>query len=277
MGVVTNLLSGVYKKAANSVSNQYKCIGLNWFEARILKNQPLKTEYSCRFLNKRISYRSQIEFLHSVDEIYRKEIYKSDIDPATQPYILDCGANIGLSVIYFRKTLPNSTVIAFEPDEVNFALLTSNVNAQELSNVQCRKEAVWVHNNGVQFEAENSMSSHISLEAGAAGKKNRQVPSIRLRDELDRPVDLLKMDIEGAEYEVLKDIEVHLPLVKRIFIEYHGQFSENHKLEEMLSLLTSNQFNYYITEANTVYKTPFYRDFKNASYDQQLNIFCFKN
>ncbi|KIC93352.1 hypothetical protein, partial [Flavihumibacter solisilvae] len=63
---------------------------------------------------------------------------------------------------------------------------------------------------------------------------------------------------------------------KRIFLEYHGKFDEYYKLEELLQILSRNNFRYYITEANRVYATPFNRGNVTNMYDVQLNIYCFK-
>ena len=60
-------------------------------------------------------------------------------------------------------------------------------------------------------------------------------------------------------------------------IQYHGSFYDSKKLEAMLSILTRNGFKYYITEANQVYSTPFYRPIPSKDYDVQLNISCFKD
>lgn len=103
-----------------------------------------------------------------------------------------------------------------------------------------------------------------------------EIEGIRLKDYLHEPIDLLKLDIEGAEYEVLNDCRENLTLVKNIFIEYHGYFNKLNELNKIFDLLYNNNFSYYIKEATEVYPTPFYRHRTNNTFDIQLNIFCFK-
>ena len=99
----------------------------------------------------------------------------------------------------------------------------------------------------------------------------------RLRDLLNKKVDFLKLDIEGAEYEVVKDCKDVLNVCSKIFIEYHGQFTSSNQLIEILSIIQQNGFGYYIREAAPVYPTPFFRNTESKTdWDLQLNIFCFK-
>jgi hypothetical protein len=66
--------------------------------------------------------------------------------------------------------------------------------------------------------------------------------------------------------------------VKRIFVEYHGQFDEQEKLIQLLEILRSAGFQFYIREAAPLHPTPFYRDKrKQHPYQVQLNIFGFRN
>jgi len=94
---------------------------------------------------------------------------------------------------------------------------------------------------------------------------------------INERIGFLKLDIEGAEYEVLKDIEDKLFLIDNIFIEYHGSFEQNSELINILLILRSSQFKFYIKEATPVYNTPFHRKISAPPYDVQLNIFAFKN
>ena len=94
----------------NQFSQQHK--ELPCFETSLL-GKPLTT------------FNNSYWYYHSIDELFVDEVYKSVLN-TEQPYILDCGANIGLSVIYFKKQWPNATVIAFEPDEKNFEYLNKN-------------------------------------------------------------------------------------------------------------------------------------------------------
>ena len=94
---------------------------------------------------------------------------------------------------------------------------------------------------------------------------------------LQKQVDFLKIDIEGAEYEVLKDIEPQLQNVQNLFIEYHGTYEQNKELVEMLTILETNGFSFYIKEATSIYDHPFSKQKRPVhNFDVQLNIFCIR-
>jgi FkbM family methyltransferase len=221
---------------------------------------------------KELTYLSPPELLHGFQEIFIDEIYKQNL-PAN-PYIIDCGANIGLSVIYLKLHHPDAEILAFEPDEKNFELLQKNVQSFNLGNVHLKKEAIWIEKTVLQFAGEGSMSSRIG---GESDQHTIEVNAVRLKDYLNRQVDFLKIDIEGAEYQVMKDIAGELRYVNNLFLEYHGSFQQNSELLKLFSIIVENGFSYYIKEATSVYAHPFLRvKTNNMIYDVQLNIFCFR-
>ena len=150
-----------------------------------------------------------------------------------------------------------------------------NIDSFGYKNVTIRKEAVWTKNTLLQFSSEGSMSSKIETGQAANAK---QVTAIRLKDLLDKPVDFLKIDIEGAEFEVMCDLDEKLSFVKNLFLEYHGSFEQTSQLTKLFTILSKNGFSYYIKEATSIYKNPFTKkkDYL-IPYDIQLNIFCFRN
>ena len=89
-------------------------------------------------------------------------------------------------------------------------------------------------------------------------------------------VDFLKMDIEGAEFEVVKDCAPHLHKIENFFLEYHGKASETHKLNELLEIVENAGFKVYIKMAADNLKHPFAQKETGTIYDVQLNIFCYK-
>jgi FkbM family methyltransferase len=221
---------------------------------------------------KDLYYFSPTELLHGLKEIFIDEIYKQKLP--LKPFIIDCGANIGLSVIYLKRLFPDAEIVAFEPDEKNFELLKKNVESFGFSQVQLRKEAVWIENTTIQFADEGSMSSRIDTESST---NTVDVQAIRLKDFLNKRVDFLKIDIEGAEFKVMNDIIDNLHFIESLFLEYHGSFKENGELTQLFSMLATKGFMYYIKEATSVYNTPLERSAGNKlPYDIQLNIFCFR-
>ena len=80
-------------------------------------------------------------FYVSYEEIVKDKIYAFNTTSKT-PVIIDCGANMGLSVYYFSKTYPSAKIIAFEPDETVLKVLENNILFQNIKNVQLIKKAV---------------------------------------------------------------------------------------------------------------------------------------
>jgi FkbM family methyltransferase len=268
--LVFNVVEGVFKRTGRMFNNPYKKIGISSFKFRKIKNLPAYKPQTIEFLGSKVSFGSRVEFLHSIHEIFIDEIYRQKFDKE-DPYIIDCGANIGLSVIYMKRLYPKAEIIAFEPDDTNYSYLEKNIRAFDFANVTICKEAIWKENTTLNFLSEGSLASRIGGEEG----KTIKVKAKRLRDLLDRPVDFLKIDIEGAEYEVLKDIKDRLHVVNNIFLEYHGTFEQNKELNEMLGIVTDSGFRYYIKQALDNHPVPFVRKELNG-YDVQLNIFCFR-
>jgi hypothetical protein len=138
-----------------------------------------------------------------------------------------------------------------------------------------RKEAVWRENTTLDFSSDGTMGSKVEQTASPGTGK---VKATRLKDLLNREIDFLKIDIEGAEFPVLKDIKDVLHNVKYMFLEYHGNFSQNNELTEIFHILQSAGFNYYIKEAAEIYTSPFLAATSTLKtiFDVQLNLFCFR-
>jgi len=267
-----NITTGIKKRVGNLLANPYNEVNLSWLKIKYYKHLPADKLRYHNLFGRRLYFYSGPELLHGLQEIFLEKIY--EIQLPDNAYIIDCGANIGMSVIYLKQQHPNAEIIAFEPDETNFNLLSKNIDSYGYTNVQLHKEAVWDENKALLFSNKSSMGSKIETSNTV---DTIEVKAIRLKDFLIREVDFLKMDIEGAENVVMEDIADSLYFVKNLFLEYHGTFAQNNELARIINILNNAGFNFYIKEAATLYPTPFKRE-KNAvaSYDVQLNIFCFR-
>lgn len=271
--VYGNLQKDILAKFNLLFSNKYKKLGLKWADVKKTRAVNGLQIHTQSFLGGTVFFKNGQELMHGLDEIFLDEVYRISL-PANA-FIVDCGAHIGLSVIYLKKLFPDAHVIAFEPDKTNFELLQKNVSSYQLQDVELRNEAVWKENTTLSFSGEGNMSSRID-ETAATISHSSSVKAIRLHDVIDKKTDFLKLDVEGAEYDILIDIESRLHNVTSLFIEYHGSFEEGYKLNRILQLLDNNHFKFYIREANPNYFHPFTRGKSNADYDVQLNIFCFR-
>lgn len=270
-------MKGIIGRLRSLFDHPYRKAGLSWWSVKRYKHlSPGKTQSHLLF-GKPFFFNSPLEFLHGLEEIFVEEVYRQQLPP--HPYIIDCGANMGMSIVYMKMKYPDAEILAFEPDEKNFELLSRNIASFGYEQVSLEKAAVWKEDTLLRFSNDGSMSSRVTQEAvrEAGGGNSTEVKAIRLKDRINRPVEFLKLDIEGAEHIVLTDIADRLPYVRNLFVEYHGTFSQQNELNQILRLLTDNGFRYYIKEATPVYESPFLqRKDPHVPFDVQLNIFCFR-
>jgi len=165
------------------------------------------------------------------------------------PRILDCGANVGLASLFYKRRYPAARITAFEADPALFDILTTNVRANGAASVETRHAALWTSTGTVTFHCEGSDSGMVGTRPGAVDGRARTVPSLRLRDVLNEaPVDLLKLDIEGAEAGVLADCEPALHRVNAIVMDLHEFDPAARQSPRVLELLTRAGFSYSIDE-----------------------------
>ena len=214
-----------------------------------------------------------MSFLFQFQEIFVEGFYQFNTTE-NQPIILDCGANIGTSCVFFKRQYPKAKITAFEADKKISDILKSNLSANGFADIEIVNKAVWLNDAGIEFASEGSDGASIYGE-GAKVK----VESFRLKDVLENTpkIAMLKMDIEGAETAVLKDCADALNNVENIFIEYHAFPEQSQELGDILNILAKNGFRYFINSAQNR-KQPLinhrYRD--NDLMDLQLNIFGYR-
>jgi FkbM family methyltransferase len=239
---------------------------------RIL-NLPRFTPTELPFLQQKIRIVDIASFNFIQKEIFEQEIYRFESNKE-HPYIIDCGANIGLSVIYFKRLFPGAEIIAFEPDTKVFEALEYNTKVFELTNVELVKKACWNEETTLTFFSEGADGGRVAQDFDK--QNNIQVPTVRLRDYLYEQVDFLKMDIEGAEVEVLDDVKDLLVNVEKIFVEFHSFEGKRQKLSGILSILEEAGFRYNIHHIGVYSPNPFIAVSGYANMDLQLNIYGYR-
>ena len=215
-------------------------------------------------------------FVNSYAEIFGRQIYRFQTTAAT-PRVVDCGANIGLSVIYFKRLFPAGLVTAYEADPSICLVLQRNLAAFGFSDVTVHNAAVWNEDTVIEFLTEGADAGRISTNRPEPTARIQRVPTIRLRDHLaGPPIDLLKMDIEGAEVAVLKDCSSSLSHVARVFVEYHSFPDRPQQLHVLLELLADSGFRCY-PEPVTLRRQPFLERPSICGMDVQVNVFAFRD
>lgn len=224
-----------------------------------------------RLFGKKFCINSAFWFLHGIVELFQEECYLFHA-ASDEPRIIDCGANTGLSVLYFKQRYPRARITAFEPDPDICGMLLANLKSFGHTDVEVRRQAVWTHNGDISFIASGGVGGRIGEDGS---KRTATLPAARLRDLLDEPVDFLKIDIEGAEGAVIKDCADALGKVQHIFIEYHSSEKLEQELDDILRILREAGFRYYLKEAWVNQPRPYTNKRENL-FDLQLNIFGYR-
>lgn len=219
-------------------------------------------------------YHFKLAFDITYDEIFRKGIY-TFWTTNERPIIIDCGANMGLSLLFFSLNYPNAKIYAFEPDETVLGCLEKNISNYQMMNVELFKQAVWNANEELEFFTDKGMGGR--LENNYKNQIPTKIKAIRLKDFIsDKHVDFLKMDIEGAEYTVIQDCEPILNQIKNIFIEYHSMENEEQKLDDLLLILKRNGFRYHLTQSFSRARPFVDQDLTCEKIDMAINVFGYK-
>ena len=98
----------------------------------------------------RVVFAHQEEFDNLCREIFGDGAYRFDCRRAA-PRIVDCGAHIGLSVLYFKRRWPRAQITAFEPSPDTFALLERNVGSNGLADVELVNAAITASGDATSF------------------------------------------------------------------------------------------------------------------------------
>jgi FkbM family methyltransferase len=158
-------------------------------------------------------------------QVFLRRVYRVE---ATDHVILDLGANIGIFTLYAARQAPEGRVFALEPFPATFNRLLATVRDHQLENrVTCSNHAL-TGSTGLRVMGDGLIpSQRRSLAPIASGASGPQVLGKTLQETIEENnwahIDLLKMDIEGSEYETL--LATHstvLARISRIALEYHG-------------------------------------------------------
>lgn len=145
--------------------------------------------------------------------------------------ILDVGANIGATALFFAAHCPQASLLAFEPSRVNFELLQANTAS--VANVRCFPHGIYDREctarlfHGLEAHSHDSVSANVLSSPDWEEVRLRPLSSVIVEEGIES-IALLKVDTEGCEVPILRDVEPFLDRIRAIFLEFH---SENDRLE----------------------------------------------
>ncbi|MGH8177576.1 MAG: FkbM family methyltransferase [Steroidobacter sp.] len=162
---------------------------------------------------------------NALNEIFVKGWYDHPY-PGTPRFIIDAGANVGFASVRFAHMYPEATIVAIEPDAENFALTRRNVAAYR--QIDPLRAGVWPRS--ARLTIENPQDKPWAFRVREARDGEPAFAAISLQDVMARhavqTIDILKIDVEGAERELLADehCDEWLARTNMIFIELHDRF-----------------------------------------------------
>jgi FkbM family methyltransferase len=176
--------------------------------------------------------------LGSSDGFVLEEIFVTDVyQPVTTAtlgevrQIVDLGANSGLSVRLWRQRFPDARVIAVEPDSGNFAICKKNAGEDRVQLVQACVAA----KRGKVYLDRSAEECAFMMTDAAVGEPVDALPLMEILEQCgaEQGIDLLKVDIEGAEREIFADCGGWIGRVRSIMIELHPGYSSEMLLDDL--------------------------------------------
>lgn len=153
--------------------------------------------------------------------------------------MIDIGANIGTFTLYMVRKCKGLTIFCYEPDEENFKCLKENIKLNSLHNTFTYEMAVGAQNNSVKIYSKKDRKFGTTGSSTTTKTENYKiVRCTTLKDIIEKnnvqKCDLLKLDCEGAEYEILlSQGEDCFNRIDSIILEYHDFESLNHNHHDL--------------------------------------------
>lgn len=174
------------------------------------------------------------------------EYYFPKSNDITPKVIYDCGANIGFTMVFFKILFPDVKVVSFEPNPVAFYYLNKNISSNSFKNVYAYQLALSNINDEIELFFDRDNLATASLNQGRDIFDNSvKVKTVLLSDfvKSEDKIDILKIDVEGAEIDVFSDLKSKGLLSKTVtyMIEYHN-FGDVSVLQNFLNNFSSMSF-----------------------------------
>jgi FkbM family methyltransferase len=209
-----------------------------------LHKQALAIQYDIRYkaATRNIYLRTYAGDIKMFYEILWEQVYW--LPPSftrTDAVIVDAGANIGMAGLYFSSRYPGAHIYCIEPGAGNFHLLQQNLAPEIQSGKVHAIQAALYSNDGETGIDDSGWAYNMAVNP----LQQQRVPAITMGTFLQRnglkKIDLLKIDVEGAEVFIFNTDTTWLQSVDTILIEIHSQ----QLIEDIKSILLHAGFNWY--------------------------------
>jgi FkbM family methyltransferase len=238
------------RKVLKSLSPFYLSLLLKFFPSVYKKPISLKLKNGGQF------FINDFMSLYIYNEIFIEHCYDYPSIPGKNPVIIDIGANTGLFALRMKQLYPAATLYCYEPFPSNFAQLSENIEASNLNDVTIVPKGVGGNSRTEHLYINNKNLGGHSLFASEAHSNDSVEIAISGIEEVlnytgNESVDLIKMDCEGAEYEILKAITPEM--VKRIKVIIFESTESVYDINELTDYLTAIGFRLEFQEKSCNY------------------------
>ena len=161
--------------------------------------------------------------------------------------IIDLGANIGYLTLYFKKVLKvKNKILSVEPESLNFSFLTENIKLNNLQNeVVCKNLALADVDDYKYFQLSSHSNLHkISSEPSEDKISCKKLSTLLLEEDFEP--DFIKMDVEGAEIEIIEGFQKYIrekkPKLSILFEVHPNEYNQNRSFDNQLKFLFTEGF-----------------------------------
>jgi FkbM family methyltransferase len=164
--------------------------------------------------------------LYTANKILNGDVYAAFAGIEPIDVIVDIGANIGAAAVFFKTNYPGASIYCFEPSQYSFDLLKYNTSYFE--NIHCFNYGLYDIDSIVKLYKGKIDSISDSIFHNHHVSYDFSIIKLRKASQLlnyigIHVIDILKVDTEGCEVNILRNIANSLAKVKVIYLEYHSE------------------------------------------------------
>lgn len=266
-GIITKYLTIGDKGAeATSVNTQFKYedIKSDLEQFKIAAQKRRYKNYQLIFCGLTINCNDLLTFYIEAKRIFLNRKYEFETSNPS-PKIIDCGGNIGLFTLFAKQQYPGAQITVFEPNSESFNLINRNLKANNMEDVEVINAGLYKFKGKVRRGLRNPDGNTTISE-----EKSAVIDVVKLDDYINCEIDLLRLNIKGAELKVISEMYHKLPFVKEMMIEYQDFNGVDQDLHRLLTILNDIGFSYLLhdiyVETKDDTKRPFHlnRDTQNC-------------
>jgi FkbM family methyltransferase len=217
-----------------------------WLGLQVFVRTRTSEGHSFRLSGLTLKSPTRPDLIELFDDIFLAQSY--NVALPRRPRIIDCGANIGGATMFFKLLAPEARITCYEPSPLAFPYLKQNVEDSLFQDIVLVQAACGKHDTPIVLYVDPDHSTGSTTKDVWPGELTKfEVRQLRLSDTITEEVDLLKIDVEGAEWDILEDLRESgtLSKVHRIIIEFHHNLRPNQSaMAGFLQILEDEGFAY---------------------------------